>query len=116
MNEEALPLPPAPPIDDRRMILAVVEAAEGLTSLALAALAANQDLKNTRLGHARVSFDSAVHRLNGLLGNILPPRNGPQIIQPLEPELQRPAAAPRPEPTEPLISSQDALTRLEGSL
>lgn len=84
MNED--PLPPVPPIEDRRMILAIVEASEGLTSLALGALAASEQLRVDRMGRARISFDNATRRLNQILGNTLPPPEGPQITRPLKAE------------------------------
>lgn len=88
MNEETLPglppLPPAPPIDDRRLLLAIVEASEGLTSLALGTLAASPQLRDDRMGRARISFDHAVRRLNQILGNTLPAPGEPYINRPLE--------------------------------
>lgn len=85
MNEEASAgLPPVPPIEDRRLLLAVVEASEGLTYLTLGTLAASPQLRIDRIGRARISLDHAVRRLNQLLGNELPPPGGPYINQPLE--------------------------------
>lgn len=90
MNEETLPgltLPvpqSVPPIEDRRLLLAIVEASEGLTSLALGTLAASEQLRVDRMGRARVSFDHAVRRLNQILGNELPPPGGPYVTRPLE--------------------------------
>ena len=105
--------PPAPPIEDRRTLLAIAEVTEALSCLALATLAASKDIRDARLGRARVGLDTAVHHLNRLLGNVLPPRDGPQIVRQLDPEPQ-----PRAHPMEPLVSSQDALARLqrEGEL
>ena len=80
------PAPPAPPIEDRRFILALAEASEAVSFLALAALAANPMVRTDRMGRARIGFDLAVHRLNELLGNVLPARDEPQVIRPLERE------------------------------
>jgi len=67
--------PPVPPIKDRRMILAIADAAEGIAALALAALAANEQTRVERMGRARVELDHAVRRLDQLFGNTL---NEPQ--------------------------------------
>jgi len=64
-------LPPVPPIEERRLILAIAGASEALAALALAALAAGPILRTSRMGTARLGFHMAVRRLDELLGSEL---------------------------------------------
>jgi hypothetical protein len=73
MSEDALP--PVPPIEDRRMILALADAAEAIAALALAALASSEQVRTDRMGSARVQLDHAIRQLDLIFGNTL---NEPQ--------------------------------------